>query len=437
MNRGLRGRDIIARMHARWFVPILVCLAVPAFGQPAAAQATGQPQPQSQRLRVFLDCGDCFEEYLRNEIKWVDFVRQPQDADVHVLSTRSETGGGGGEYTLRFVGLGRFKGVDQQLRAISLTGEPEDVRRKSVLQAVSVALLSYLAREGIPSTLTVNVRPAETDEKEPDHDPWNFWVFALRAGGSVEAQESNKQISWNGRASADRVTNRWILSFGVRTETETEHFNFLDRDEDEPLKVTRRERSTEWFAGKSLGEHWSAGVQGSIESSTFGNTRLEAIGAPTIEFNVFPYSQYASRQLRIQYSAGTRHARYNEETLFGKFSETHGGHELEVTLDQRQPWGSLQMSTQLTQYLHDLSKYRLEVNGELSFRIRRGLSINLDGSASRIRDQISLPRRDATPEEVLLRLRQLQSGYQVDFSASLSYSFGSIFNNIVNPRFGR
>jgi len=45
--------------------------------------------------------------------------------------------------------------------------------------------------------------------------------------------------------------------------------------------------------------------------------------------------------------------------------------------------------------------------------------------------------RDATPEEVLLRLRELQSGYEVSFDIGLSYRFGSIFNNIVNPRFGR
>ena len=42
-----------------------------------------------------------------------------------------------------------------------------------------------------------------------------------------------------------------------------------------------------------------------------------------------------------------------------------------------------------------------------------------------------------TSEEVLLRLRELQSGYQVSVDISLTYSFGSIFNNIVNPRFGR
>ena len=109
---------------------------------------------------------------------------------------------------------------------------------------------------------------------------------------------------------------------------------------------------------------------------------------------------------------------------------------MSVTFEQRQPWGTLDTRFEFSQYLHDAALYRLEVDGELSLRITRGLEVELDGSASRIRDQISLPRRDATPEEVLLRLRELRSGYDVRFSFGLSYRFGSLFNNIVNPRFG-
>jgi hypothetical protein len=110
--------------------------------------------------------------------------------------------------------------------------------------------------------------------------------------------------------------------------------------------------------------------------------------------------------------------------------------ELSVRIEQRQTWGSLFGGFEFSQYLHDLSKYRLEVQGSTSIRLARGLSVNLSGDASRIRDQISLPRRGATSEEVLLSLRQLQSGYEVGFRVGLTYSFGSLFNNVVNPRFG-
>lgn len=87
--------------------------------------------------------------------------------------------------------------------------------------------------------------------------------------------------------------------------------------------------------------------------------------------------------------------------------------------------------------MDDLSKYKVEFNGDVSIRLFRGLSLSLEGSASRIRNQISLPKRGATSEEVLLRLRRLQSGYEYSFDVGFTYTFGSLFNNIVNPRLGQ
>ena len=64
-----------------------------------------------------------------------------------------------------------------------------------------------------------------------------------------------------------------------------------------------------------------------------------------------------------------------------------------------------------------------------------GLEFNIFGRYSRVRDQLYLPAGDATTEEILLSLRQLQTGYEYSMSAGLSYTFGSIYNNVVNPRF--
>ncbi len=403
----------------------------PAAQTPAASQAS----VASGRLRVYLDCGDCFQEYMRTEIGWVDFVRQPQDADVHVLSTTTETGSGGREVVLRFVGAGRHTGVNQALRAVSAPGETEDVRRRAILRAMTVGLLGFIARDGLPVELGVSVRATEAaGPARATRDPWGAWVFGLNTSGQLEAEESNRESSWEVGATADRVTDHWKVSFGVSAEQQTERF---DLDEDDPFKVTRRERRVDGFVAKSLGPHWSFGIDGGVESSTFGNVRRAIEVAPAIEFNVFPYAQYATRQLRLQYQIGAVAARYNEITLFGRLAETRPMHAWSVTLDQRQPWGSLQAEAEWSQYLHDLSKYRFEVDGELSVRITRGLSVQFEAAASRIRDQISLPRRSATQEEVLLRLRELQSGYEVNLSFGIRYSFGSIFNNVVNPRFGR
>lgn len=417
-------------------IGLAALLLAPAVIQAQTVQPPGATTSPSQvrRLRVYLDCEDCFTEYLRGEIEWVDFVRQAQDADVHLFGSSRETGGGGREYALRFVGVGRFLSKDKELRALSLTGDPEDLRRRRVLDTVTVGLLSYMAVDGLPPGLELTVKPKEAnDEEPPATDPWNLWVFEVGGNASIQAEESTRETEWSGSVSADRVTDRWKISFGGNIEQNTERF---DLDEDDPFKVTRRSRELEGFAGRSLGPHWTLGLEAGVSASDFGNTEFSGRLMPAIEFSVFPYREYATRQLVLQYGAGLHHARYNEVTLFGKVRETIGRHVFTTRLDQKKPWGSLEVSVELSQYLHDMSKYRLEAQTDLSFRIIRGLSVNLEAQASRVRDQISLPLRGATPEEVLLRLRELQSSYQVEFQIGLTFSFGSLFNNVVNPRFG-
>lgn len=64
-----------------------------------------QPTPDA-RPNVFLDCeGDhCDADYFRTEIPWVNWVRQRQDADVHLIVTSEETGGGGLVYRIDLLG---------------------------------------------------------------------------------------------------------------------------------------------------------------------------------------------------------------------------------------------------------------------------------------------------------------------------------------------
>src|SRR5687767_13377982 len=92
------------------------CLLLALLPCASVAQA---PDSTSPGLRVFLDCQQCDEEYLRTEIGFVDYVRDRQAGDVHVLVTTQQTGAGGTEYAMRFVGQGRFAGIDEELRYAS------------------------------------------------------------------------------------------------------------------------------------------------------------------------------------------------------------------------------------------------------------------------------------------------------------------------------
>ncbi len=94
------------------------------------------------------------------------------------------------------------------------------------------------------------------------------------------------------------------------------------------------------------------------------------------------------------------------------------------------------MSMEASNYFHDWSKNRLELDGNLRVRIFKGLSINFNGEVAFIHDQLSLEKGDVTDAERLLDLKELQTAFTVEGSIGITYTFGSIYNNIVNPRFG-
>jgi hypothetical protein len=110
-------------------------------------------------------------------------------------------------------------------------------------------------------------------------------------------------------------------------------------------------------------------------------------------------------------------------------------HSLKGTYSVIQKWGSVSISAIYRNYLHDFSLNYLALSGQLRFRITKGLSLNLYGSTSLIHDQIALPKGGATEAEILTRQRELKTNYSYYTSVGLSYTFGSIYNNVVNPRF--
>ena len=128
--------------------------------------------------------------------------------------------------------------------------------------------------------------------------------------------------------------------------------------------------------------------------------------------------------------------RYQEETIFGRFRETRPSQALIVGHDVQQRWGSAEAELEAASFLDDLSQYRLEAEANVSLRLLRGLSLDVGVDASLIRDQIAILKRDATPEEVLLQLCALGTDYRYSAYLGVSYAFGSIFNSVVNPRFG-
>jgi hypothetical protein len=110
-------------------------------------------------------------------------------------------------------------------------------------------------------------------------------------------------------------------------------------------------------------------------------------------------------------------------------------HNFKIKYELKEVWGSASVSLEGAQYLSDFSKNSLTFDSGLSVRIFEGFSINTELNLNILHDQIYLSAEGASVEEILLNQKQLASQYELSIEFGFSYSFGSIFNNIVNTRF--
>ena len=200
----------------------------------------------------------------------------------------------------------------------------------------------------------------------------------------------------------------------------------------------------------SLNDHWSVGGFVNLNHSTYGNIDFGLTVAPAVEYNVFPYSESTRRQLRLLYKLGYNHDRYMETTVYGRMQDKVWSQSLTATVEFKQPWGDATVSVEGTSYflgneesapagfklLPPWTFYRLRVSGEIGVRIFKGLSVTINGRYNQIHDQLALRAGTADLTELLLRRTELASSYSYQLRLGLSYSFGSVFSNIVNPRFG-
>jgi hypothetical protein len=410
---------------------ILVAAATPISAQTSAAS----PQPTATgALKVLLTCGACDVDHLRKTLSFVEILSDGATAEVEVAAT-SAAANPETRWTLTLRGLNSQAGHNRTVTfGVAATATPEQARA-DFAQFLALALAPYAAASEIGPHMDVTFeRPGggDADARRDQRDPWNYWVFRLGANLYQSGEQTTSSGSYGVNASANRTTGNWKLRFAASRSLSSSEFEI----EDEVIESRLTDWQVDALVVKSLGARWSWGLTSSVTGSTFSNAEIISRFMPGMEYDVFPYAESSRRSLTIQYTAGFAHYEYQEVTIFDRIQEDVGLHTVNVSLGLRQPWGSTGASFAFTQHLTSLDRTRLTTGGNFSVRLTRSLSVNGNASYSRIRDLFTLPRGDASDEEVLLRLRQLDTGFRYSFNVGFSYAFGALSNTTVNPRFG-
>jgi len=405
------------------FATLLVTVCLHTFAQ--------QKSLKDEAVRVFLDCASCETEHIKKELTFVNYMRDRNDAQLHILTTREMNGAGGVSHTFFFIGQKEFAGQADTLSfSLPADATPDETRTKQE-NTIKLGLVRYMAKTPYANLINISIDGHNEEDSEVT-DKWNSWVFKLEASTFFDAEQSYRYFSGSTSIGAQRVTENLKVEFEADYYFSKDQYIF----EDTTIYSTTNEKEFEHLLVKSINNHWSVGYSANIESSLYQNYSLNLTFYPAIEYNLFPYSESNRKQLRFLYAAGVRHFNYIDSTIYNKTHETLLGQELGIAAQFKQKWGTINISMEGSNYFHNFSFNRLRLNAELNLRIYKGLSLTIYGGAQLVHDQLNLPKGDVSSEDVLLRRRQLASQYNYWGSVGLTYSFGSIYNNVVNPRFG-
>jgi hypothetical protein len=411
---------------AAGLVLLLLCSGTLQAQDEPAPDAAAAPAP-----RMFLDCGVCDSEHVRAEIPFVNHVRDASAAQIHVLVTHQPTGGGGRLYTLAFIGAGEFSSVRHTLTYSSQATDTPAEARDGLTGMLKLGLVPYLARTPLAGRLRLSFDRSGAAVRTEAGDRWGNWAFEVYGGGNFQTE--SMQDSWNARYGiyANRVTEDWK----VRLRPYFNHNARTIRRENQPdISISQRRHGVESYVIRSLGGHMGAGMFAEYLTHTLDNVRHSVTVTPAVEYSVFPYTEATRRQVTFAYRVGYELVDYFEETIYEKMEETLLSHALNATVQVRQRWGSISTSLTGSSYLHDSQFHRVSLNSNVSYRLGGGVSLNVGGSYQRINDQLGLPRGGASLEDILLQRRRLATSHRTTGSLGLSYAFGSIFSNVVNPR---
>jgi hypothetical protein len=417
--------------------------------RPAATAAEALPDTvMKQALRVFLDCQGmvrgCDRDFLVQELGFVNFVRDRFDSDVHLLITSLAAGNGGRELTVNFLGQKRFAGKNDTLVVYTLPNDADDRVRRELLRTFQLGLAPYVARTPIASRLRVGMIGGQVvtpQTPQTTKDPWNFWLYRVDGNVRAEGEQLVKNTNLSLSLSAARTTSQWKLNIGTGGSYNERDFKvFVQRlgggIDTQSVIVLQRASSTNALIGRTLNDHWTLGMKFTGGFSEVLNQKFYARVAPAVEWNYFPWSEATRRQFTVLYTLGGNHYRYYGRTVYGFDDETRGNQSLLFAVSSRQRWGNTNMSLEGSHYLHDPQRNLLTLSGFVDLRLGRGFSLNFRGSASRVRDQIYIAARAQSERDILTQRQQLQTNFRYNMFVGIGYTFGSIYNTIVNQRFG-
>ncbi len=398
----------------------------------------------NEKIKIYLSCTQewlCDTDYLRNELKMVDFVRDRFLCDVQVVMNVQFSAGGGENTTLSFLGQNQFANSRDTLVYFNDPTATEDMKRKKMLNHLKLGLIPYVSKSPIADKIEINyIAPEEESLIQQKNDPWNYWQFSIRSSSYFNGDRNFKSQSIYSSISASRETEKNKFTLRLSNNISRNKFSIFYKvdsgiDTSEVVQVTRDQQNAFGRYVNKLNEHWGIGLSSSFSRSVFQNIDARIEFTPMIEYSFLPYKDFNSQRVILSFEIGPQYSNFKDTTIYFKTAETLIQQNINFTTSFTKPWGSINFGTGFSAYLDDFKKNNLFIGGGVEWNIFKGFKFGLGGNIQLIHDQISIPKASASRDDVLTQRRIIASTYDYFMGIGFSYSFGSIYNSQVNPTF--
>lgn len=387
---------------------------------------------QEDLNNLFIKCDRCDNNFLKNEINYVNHVREQGLADIQLFIYRNRNANNGNRYSLDFIGKNEFSEKELSLVLDTNPRLTQDEVRNALKKKIDIGLVYFLVESNISNRINISYDSIinNNESYESSSDKWKNWVFQSAGEVNFENETSRNESNVRIELDADKVTDKIKLQFDIDFERSNNKYENQDN-----VFISKRNRKS--FGAKSvwsINDKWSAGFNAGASGDTYQNIGFRYYIMPAIEYSFFPYYEFVRREMVINYRIGYGYRNYIEETIYNKFEENVYQHQLAFETRFRQPWGEIYTNLRAKSFLQDPSKNSFRFDSWFSIRVFEGLAVRFGGEIELIRDQISLPKGNASIEDLLLQQQEIATDFRSEFRIAIGYTFGSAFNNYLNSR---
>ena len=383
--------------------------------------------------QLYFDCDFCNVSFYKQQLPFINFVRDRRMADIYLLITINTTGSKGMLYKLFLIGEKKFSGQNDTLQFEAPANMASADIRDGILNQLKTGLLKYIVQTKLADHINYTVDlPDEKLSAEKVKDKWNLWTFNINTDFFGSGNSYSKTYNINYFGSANRTTEKMKTETGGWYNMNQQEYKINDTT---TVKGFQSNSGMYHFIAFSLGKHFAFGQFSTYFKSSQQNLNHSISYYPGIEYNFFPYGEASRRQLRVIYRIGARYQQYNERTIYNKTQEWYGLHAFVLQYSQIEKWGSVNISAGGWHYLNYAKNFSASIYPSISFNPLKGLKVNLWCGFQMVNDQFFLRASDVSPEEILLNQVNLKTDFNFNVGAGIGYTFGSRYNSIVNVRF--